>query len=144
MRKYLRLLATASLIASFVAIIVPNPTYASISCNGSGVQVSHAFDNIPGVTVDPASGNDCIGGNGVNPIYAFISIILTFAVGVLGLLMVLMIVIAGLQYVVSNGDPNTTKAARDRIRNVITGFVLFVLMWGILQILLPPGSSVFK
>jgi hypothetical protein len=128
------------LLIGVVAIATPHVTYA---CSSGAVQVSHSFDNLPGVTTD-GSGNDCIGGNGVNPIYAFISILLTFAVGVLGLLMVLMIVIAGLQYVVSNGDPSVTKAAKDRIRNVITGFVLFVLMYGILQILLPPGSSVFK
>jgi hypothetical protein len=101
------------------------------------------WEGIPGVNTIIQNG--CIGGaDGVNPIYAFLSIIITFATGVLGLIMVLMIVIAGLQYVISNGNPDIVRDAKNRISHVVTGFVIFVLMWGILQVLLPSNVSIFK
>ncbi|HUC87488.1 MAG TPA: hypothetical protein VMR75_04220 [Candidatus Saccharimonadales bacterium] len=133
MKKFLRLFAVLGLLAYGAAVILPAPTLADTCTSSGGVDVSGAL----GV-------GNCVGGNGINPIYALISIVITYATGVLGLVMVLMIVIAGLQYVVSNGSPDVVRAAKTRITNVATGFVLFVLMWGILQTLLPPGASVFK
>ncbi len=135
MKTFTRILAVAILALGLIAAVAPQ---GALACSSGGVQVSGVWAGLAGV-----SGN-CIGGNGVNPIFALIAIFITLATGVLGLVMVLMIIIAGLQYVVSNGSPDVVRAAKDRIRNVMTGFILFVLMWGILHILLPPGSGVFQ
>jgi hypothetical protein len=133
MKKYLRLLITSEAILGIMLAALPYRALADACTSSGGVDVSSAL----GV-------GNCVGGNGINPIYALISIVITYATGVLGLIMVLMIVIAGLQYVVSNGSPDVVRDAKNRIENVATGFVLFILMWGILQILLPPNASVFK
>ena len=103
---------------------------SALAASCGGVQVSDAFGNCPAGTS--------------NPIYALVEKIVSYASGVLGLVIVLMIVIAGLQYVVSDGSPDTAKAAKDRIRNALTGLVLFLLMYAILQALLPPDARVFK
>jgi hypothetical protein len=94
-----------------------------------------------GVQVSDALGGNCPSAG--NPIYDLIAEIVQYAGGVLGLIVVLMIVIAGLQYVLSDGSPDTAKAAKDRIRNAITGLVLFILMYGILELLLPPDVRIF-
>lgn len=132
MSKYLRLFSFAGTALGTAWVVLPTRLYAA--CSGQGVTVSSAL-GVP---------NDCVGADGTNPIYALISVVITYATGVLGLIMILMIVIAGLQYVVSNGSPDTAKAARQRIENVVTGFILFVLMWGILQALLPPDARIFQ
>jgi type IV secretion system pilin len=132
MKKFLCLLSPSGALLGGIITLMPYRALADACTNAGGVDVSGAL----GV-------GNCVGGNGINPIFALITIAVKFATGVLGLIMVLMIVIAGLQYVVSNGSPDTVRSAKERITSVATGFILFVLMYGILQILLPPGSGVF-
>jgi hypothetical protein len=91
-----------------------------------------------GVTVSNALGN-CNAPANTNPIFALLDRIITYATGVFGLVLVLMIVIAGLEYVISGGSPEKTKGAKTRLEQAATGFVLFVIMWGVLQVLLPGG-----
>jgi len=91
-----------------------------------------------GVTVSDALGN-CNAPAGTNPIFALIQRVITFATAAFGLVLVLMIVIAGLEYVISGGNPDKAKGAKKRLEQAATGFVLFVLMWGVLQVILPDG-----
>lgn len=90
------------------------------------------------VTVSAALGN-CDASPDINPIFALIERVITFATGIFGLVLVLMIVIAGLEYVISGGNPERAKGAKTRIEQAATGFVLFVIMWGVLQFILPVG-----
>jgi|GEM_PF-1746710 len=91
-----------------------------------------------GVAVSDALGN-CGATPGTNPIFALVQKIITFATGAFGLVLVLMIVIAGLEYVISGGNVDRAKGAKKRIEQAATGFVMFVIMWGVLQVLLPDG-----
>lgn len=90
------------------------------------------------VAVSDALGN-CNASPGTNPIFALIQRVITFAAAAFGLVLVLMIVIAGLEYVISGGNPDKAKGAKKRIEQAATGFVMFVIMWGVLQIILPDG-----
>jgi hypothetical protein len=65
--------------------------------------------------------------------------IIQFLSGAVGLVVVLLIVIGGVQYITSAGDPAGVKAAKSRITNAITGLVLFLLMFAILNFLIPGG-----
>jgi hypothetical protein len=80
---------------------------------------------------------DCNAPGGV--IFAYLRIIIQFLSGAIGLVIVLMIIIGGIQYITSAGDPGAVKAAKNRIVNAITGLVLFVLMFAILNFLIPGG-----
>lgn len=91
-----------------------------------------------GVAVSDALGS-CVATPGTNPIFALLQKVITYATGIFGLVLVLMIVIAGLEYVISGGSPDKAKGAKKRIEQAATGFVLFVVMWGVLQVLLPDG-----
>lgn len=78
-----------------------------------------------------------------NPIYLLIRDIVRVLSGLFGLVLVLILVVAGFQYVISNGSPDDTKAAKERIKAAVTGFVLYILMIGILQLLLPENTKLF-
>jgi hypothetical protein len=56
-----------------------------------------------------------------------------------GGVIVLMIVIAGIQYITSTADPSRVKAAKDRLQNAIIALVLFLSMFAILTFIIPGG-----
>lgn len=120
--------ATIALIV-MVSLSLATPAFAqSCGADGKGVKVSSAL----GVK------NNCVGG-AENPIYDLVRVVVQFTVGIFGLLLVLMITYAGFQYIISQGDPNNTKAAKQRIEQAITGLIIFVLMYAILNALIPGG-----
>jgi hypothetical protein len=65
--------------------------------------------------------------------------IIKFLSGAIGLVIVLMIVIGGVQYITSAGDPGAVKAAKGRIVNAIVALILFILMFAILNFIIPGG-----
>lgn len=59
--------------------------------------------------------------------------------GAAGLIILLMIVIAGTQYIISRGDPSNVKSAKERLTNALIAFVLYLMAFAILQFLIPGG-----
>ena len=59
--------------------------------------------------------------------------------GAAGLIILLMITIAGFQYIISRGDPGNVKSAKNRLTNAIIAFVLYLMAFAILTFLLPGG-----
>lgn len=116
-------------LAILVQLSVAAPVLANSCTDNGGTVVSGAL----------GGGSKCIGSKDTNPIYDLVHIIVQFAVGLFGLILVLMITYAGFQYIISQGDPNNTKAARQRIEQAVTGLILFVLMYAILNALIPGG-----
>lgn len=57
-----------------------------------------------------------------------------------GVVVVLVLVIAGFQYITSAGDPSNTKQAKGRITAALTALILYMLMVAILNFLLPGGA----
>jgi hypothetical protein len=72
-------------------------------------------------------------------IFFYLKLVLRFLSGAVGMVIVLMLVIAGIQYITSAGDPGAIKAAKDRVVNAITALVLFVLSYAILSFVIPGG-----
>ncbi len=69
----------------------------------------------------------------------YLKSILIVLSGLVGTIVVLMLVVAGIQYITSLGEPARIKAAKDRIVNAITALVLFLMMFAILGFLVPGG-----
>lgn len=115
----------------------------SIACQKDGIKVSGAWIGLPGVK-DGGDGRGCIGGDGVNPTVALVGIVISLATGVIGLIMVLMIVISGLEYTLAGPDVDKTKNARNRLESTATAFILLLLMWAIIQFILPPGAKIWS
>jgi hypothetical protein len=65
--------------------------------------------------------------------------VLSLLGGIVGLVVMIMLVIAGLQYITSAGDPAMVKSAKSHIVNAITALVLYLMMVAILQFLIPGG-----
>jgi len=87
-----------------------------------------------------ATGANCVDASKPGgPIFAYLNMVIKFLSGAVGLVIVLMIVIGGIQYITSAGDPGRVKEAKTRITNAITGLVLFVLMFALLNFLIPGG-----
>ena len=80
----------------------------------------------------------CDTGNG-GVIVAYLILIIQFVSALVGAVIVLMLIIAGIQYLTSAGDPGAVKAAKSRIVNAITALVLFIFMYAILNLILPSG-----
>jgi hypothetical protein len=59
--------------------------------------------------------------------------------GAIALVIMLMIVIAGIQYITSIANPTQTAAAKKRLTNAILALVLWLMMAAILQFLIPGG-----
>jgi hypothetical protein len=86
----------------------------------------------------PVNGTDhCSlpGGHGL--IIDYLLGIVRFLGGLIGLVVILMIIIGGIQYMTAGGNPKAVAAAKGRITGAITALVLYLLMFGILHYLIP-------
>jgi len=94
--------------------------------------LSTGRDGCPAGTVsdDPANGG---------PIVAYLKMILQLLSMGVGVVVILMLVIAGIQYITSVGDPANIKKAKERITNAITAMMLFIFAYAILSFLIPGG-----
>lgn len=96
-------------------------------CNNGGVEVS----------VGISGKNECVGGDGVNPIYAYLKGIILFMGGAIGLAVVITIIVAGIQYSSSAGNPANITKAKERLMNAVIGLVLYLFLAAILRYLVP-------
>jgi hypothetical protein len=69
-----------------------------------------------------------------NPGSNQLQIVLNFFFGLIGVVAVLIISIAGLQYVLSNGDPQKAAKAKDAILYAVVGLVLAIAGVGIVNL----------
>jgi heme A synthase len=87
----------------------------------------------------------CIGreledqGKELNPILDLLfSLIRTLSVGV-GIMLVMVVVIAGIKYTTSQGDPQKTASAIKMVRGAIIGLLVYLFAFAFLQWLIPGG-----
>lgn len=123
----------------------PSPTPAATTCSQDGNGACNLNLLTPQQCVKislPIVGNNtCIDNSPANggAIVVYLRLILQLMSSAVGIVIVLMLIIAGIQYITSAGDPSNTKAAKTRITNAITALVLFMFMVAILQFLVPGG-----
>lgn len=116
--------------ATFVSAALAPAAFAS-DCPDGQVHVSVTF---------PGSGN-CISGDAASGgvIMTYARYIIAFLGGAVGLAVILMIVFAGVQYITAGGNAGQVAAAKNRIQNALIGLLLYVLMFAILNYLIPGG-----
>lgn len=78
---------------------------------------------------------DC--GSASNPIYGYLKGIIIFIGGAIGLAVVISIIVAGIQYSASNGNPQNIAKAKERIINAVIGLVLYLFLAALLRYLVP-------
>lgn len=70
---------------------------------------------------------------------AFINPAIQFLSAGVGVVVIIMIIIAGIQYSSAGGDPQKVAAARQRITNALFALVVYIFFFAIIQWLLPNG-----
>ena len=70
-----------------------------------------------------------------NDLMTLVLTLLKYFMGIIGIIAVVVIVIAGFQLVVSQGDPTAVKSARSSITNAIIGLVVAMLAYSIVAII---------
>lgn len=93
----------------------------------------------------PVGGNECVPRSGAGDdvsdsrIVTYLRWIINFAAGGVGVVSVIMIAIGGVQYITANANPQAIQTAKKKIFNAIIALVLFILMYAILNFLVPGG-----
>lgn len=103
-------------------------------------------------TADPTGGanleadcNEDTNGNGTVldskdcGIVGYIVTITNVLSAVVGIVIVIMIAVGGIQYSMARDDPQAVNAAKTRIRNAILALVFYLFMFAFLQYLVPGG-----
>jgi hypothetical protein len=88
------------------------------------------------IPVNDAAGNPIPGG----PIIFYLKEILWLVNRLVGAIVVLVLVIGGIQYITSAGDPTNVKKAKSRITAAMTALLLYFMMVAILNFLIPGGA----
>jgi hypothetical protein len=135
-----RLLISLILAVVLAAAPIQVSIMASQSAVAPAVAQACAKDEVA-VGVAVSGTEKCIKGDPKNGgvIVTYLKGILQFLSAGIGIIIVLMIVIAGIQYIISAGDPANIKAAKERIINAITALILFVMGYAILSFIVPGG-----
>lgn len=74
-----------------------------------------------------------------NPIVNLLDMAVNFLAAGIGVIVVVMIIIGGIQYTSAGNNPQTVAAARKKITNAVIAFVAFLLVYAFMQWLIPGG-----
>jgi hypothetical protein len=77
--------------------------------------------------------------SGFNTIYTDLTTGLTLLAAGVGLVATIMLVVGGIQYITSNGNPQAVTAAKKKIGDVVLGLMAFAFLYAFLQWLIPGG-----
>jgi len=120
-----RILAAAAFsLASFlvllhVAIIAPAPTVSAQNFTGRCDDANINKDNCAPV--------------------AYVQLAINILSAAVGVIVVIMVAVGGVQYTASKDNPQQTAAAKERIRNALLALVAYIFMFAFLQWLVPGG-----
>ncbi|MCA9348768.1 hypothetical protein KC878_01325 [Candidatus Saccharibacteria bacterium] len=115
----------------------PEPTPTQSACAPDEFDVYGVCDNSnqDTFTCDGTAG-DCLGGL---PIMKTLSKGLDIMSVIVVPLMIILLIVAGIQYTVAREDPGKVQSAKNRIYNVVWALVAYVFLWAFLQWLIPGG-----
>jgi len=78
-----------------------------------------------------------VGGNAIlksNDLGAIVSVIIPYAFAVAGFLLVIYLIVGGLEFIFSMGEPKKTAMARGKITNALIGFLVVFAAYLIVQV----------
>lgn len=119
-------LTALALVGLLAAPLIATSTTKALSANNQVFAAQLSSDDCKDL-------NNCgVIENYVNPAINVLSV-------VFGIAVVISIVVGGIQYSASAGDPNKVAEARKRISNSILSLVAFIFLYAIIDFLLPGG-----
>lgn len=78
-------------------------------------------------------------GGTINPLLDLFFAITRFITDGVGVILVIMMIVAGIRYTTSTGDPQKTEAAIKMIRGTIVGLLVYLFVFAAIQWLVPGG-----
>jgi hypothetical protein len=121
--------ASAPAAASTVITGGGGPVCVALPVLAGGSQGSCATGEVE-IPNDPGSGG---------AIVFYLKLFLKFLNGLIGAIIILVLVVAGIQYITSVGEPANVKSAKKRVMNATIALVLYLMMFAILNFLVPGG-----
>jgi hypothetical protein len=82
------------------------------------------------------SSKDCLK---YNPMIQWIRFFINLISALVGVIVVIMVTLAGIQYSAAADNPQGVQAAKKRIENVLIGLVAYIFLYAFLQWLIPGG-----
>lgn len=104
--------------------------------SGSADTNGNCADGEVKVAIPVTGSRECVGSVS-NPIYEYLRGIIIFLGAAIGLAVVVTIIIAGIQYSSSNGNPQNIAKAKERLLNAVIGLLLYLFLAAILRFLVP-------
>jgi hypothetical protein len=110
---------------------------------GGGVAL--AANNTSGVDpamsgkTNPVTGGNCSDLSKCDVIQHYINPFVNFLAALVGVAVVVSLIIGGIQYGSSAGDPSKVTAAKNRMRNALLALVTFLFLYALLNFLIPGG-----
>lgn len=92
----------------------------------------------PGSKDDPTTSDDCSTDDKCG-IITYIGVITNALSAIVGVVIIAMIIIGGIQYSAAGADPNKVQAAKKKIYNALLALLLFIFGFAIVQWLVPGG-----
>ncbi len=101
--------------------------HLAASCTTTGLGLPGLYDNLPG-------GCGATGANftTLSDIWIVIANVVRILVALSGALAVIFIIIGGIFYIISAGDPSQTKRAKEIIKQAITGLVIMIIAYPVI------------
>lgn len=84
----------------------------------------------------------CLGNNGpknMGAIEDLVYALVRFLSAGIGIAVVIFIILAGIQYSTSEGNPEQTQQAKNKIRDAIVGLIIYIFAFALVQYLVPGG-----
>lgn len=72
-------------------------------------------------------------------IIKILNVVINIFSGLVTITVIIVVIVAGIQYSASSGDPQAAAAAKKRITNALIAVVAFAVMYGFIQWLVPGG-----
>jgi len=117
----------------FAVLIVGMFAFLSLVSASPLLAATPKEDVCKGVALTGGSCNDTSGGPNVQSVIRDVINILSFVVGVVA---VIMVIIGGLRYITSGGDSNSTSAAKNTILYAVIGLVIVAMAQVIVRFVL--------
>lgn len=128
-KAMLTLLAVPVLAAGVAGLVAPHVGAAAASDNGLGLKkgVGSAKGNDQVSCLFGSEKEGCTEGSGI------FQIIVNVILFIVGAVAVIMIVIGGVRYTVSNGDSNAVQGAKNTIMYAIVGLVVAIIAYALVN-----------
>ncbi len=137
MRKITKIIAVGLVMFGLGGVIMsPVPAYA-YDCNtlkgAANIAACGACQAEDGANWVPGGNPECVRPSGQGDLDSTIHTVINVMLFVIGILSVIMVIWGGISYVLSRGDPEKTKNAKNTIMYAIVGLIIAILAFAIVQ-----------